>query len=266
MLKKLVLTVLVLVALIAGGVYYIWSNFDMLVKVAVEKYGTAATQTTVKLGGVDIALNTGAGTLNEFSMGNPAGFSSGKSISFKKITVDADIESFQGTGPIVIRRVVIQNPVVNYEIAGNGGSNLGTIVQNAKNYAESFGNNKKPKTATPSEPSSEKESRKVIIEELLVEEGEVSISQPALEKVSGKPMLAKLPTIRLTNIGKARGGATAAEVAEQLFGAITKSASQIAAGQLAGKIQDTIEKSVKGAVDEKNVGGTIDQLKGMIGQ
>ena len=48
--KKIVLgAVLVLFVTIGIGVYYLLSNLDMLVKVAIETYGSEATQTAVRV-------------------------------------------------------------------------------------------------------------------------------------------------------------------------------------------------------------------------
>ena len=48
--KKAILAVLVILVLaVAGGVYYITSNLDHLVKAAIEKYGSQATHTAVKV-------------------------------------------------------------------------------------------------------------------------------------------------------------------------------------------------------------------------
>jgi uncharacterized membrane protein len=74
MLKKIAIGIVVLLVIIAGAVYFLLSNLDSIVKAAIEKYGTAATQATVKLDSVKISLTSGEGRLNGLSVGNPKGF------------------------------------------------------------------------------------------------------------------------------------------------------------------------------------------------
>jgi len=49
MIKKIALALAVVVLAIAGAAYYFASNIDSIVKAVVERYGSEATQTSVKL-------------------------------------------------------------------------------------------------------------------------------------------------------------------------------------------------------------------------
>ena len=73
--KKLALgAFLVLLLSIGFGVYYLLSNLDSIVKAAIESYGSEATQTTVRVGKVQLKLTDGSGSISGLTVGNPKGF------------------------------------------------------------------------------------------------------------------------------------------------------------------------------------------------
>jgi len=252
MVKKLVTTLIVLCTILAAVGYYAYSNLDFYVKGAIEKYGTLATKTEVDLSGVHIGLTTGEGSLKDLKVANPAGFSEAKALSLGVIDVKLDPNSVMGNGPVIIREVTIDTPAVMFEVNTAGINNLQTLQKNVMAFASSAaGNSTEVKTAA-GEPA--KPVRKVIINDLYIRNGQITISQPALLK--GKVLTETLPTIHLANIGKAKNGALPAEVAKQVLGAITASASQVA-------MKDILKNSgaLKGVLD---MGGA--SLKGLLGR
>ena len=46
MMKKIAIGLVVLLGLIAGGVWYLFSNLDSFVKTAIQTYGSQATQSS----------------------------------------------------------------------------------------------------------------------------------------------------------------------------------------------------------------------------
>ncbi|MDH3311484.1 MAG: hypothetical protein OEM95_12535, partial [Gammaproteobacteria bacterium] len=73
--KKIILIfVLVLVAAIGAGLYYLFTNLDAIVKAAIEKAGSQTTQTAVRVDSVKIVLSEAAGTIKGLSIANPKGF------------------------------------------------------------------------------------------------------------------------------------------------------------------------------------------------
>jgi hypothetical protein len=88
-----------------------------------------------------------------------------------------------------------------------------------------------------------KGSKKVIIENLYVRDGQIGVSADFLQ---GKELNAGLPTIHLKDIGKEKKGATAAEVADQLLSEISKSATKVVSSLGVGKMMD----AAKGAAED----------------
>lgn len=273
MLKKLAIGLVVLIVIVGIGLNYLWANLDYYVKAAIEKYGSAATQASVTLDSVKLALTQGKGTLSGLSVGNPSGFDSGKALYLGEISVALDPHSVTGNGPIVIRKILIQKPQVTYEFTNSGDSNLQALARNTQNYASSFAGKKEaepaPAAAPKAPPSPAAPARKIIIDSLTIADGQVSITHPLLQ---GKQLKAPLPTIQLNNIGKSGGGATPAEVAKLILGAIQQEAGAVAKTnltQVLGNLNIGNLKDVPGGVVDKatgTLGGAGAQLKGLLGQ
>ncbi|MBX3453797.1 hypothetical protein [Ferrovibrio sp.] len=260
MMKKVALGILVVVLVVAGGAYYLLSNLDSLVKAAVETYGSEATQTRVSLGKVELKISDGQASLGDLKVMNPKGFSDSEAMSLGLISVKLDVANSNQT-LIVIKEVVIERPHISYEQAAAGG-NLETIQKNAQAYGQKMaggGAGGGGSSASSSASKTGKPEPKLVIENLYVRDGRIGISHAALQ---GRKLESSLPTIHLTDIGKAKGGATPAEVAERVLGSISQSASRVAVSDLQKQLGDQF-KGAAGAL-QQNSGGAADRLKGLL--
>ena len=255
MLKKIAIGVVVLLLVIAGGVYFLFSNLDSIIKAAIEKYGTAATLAEVKLDSVKISITSGEGALTGLTVGNPKGFTTPQALSLGLISVKLDTGSVTGSGPITIREIVIERPQVTYEVTNTGDSNLQTIQKNTMAYSGASGGGGGSSSTSGSGGGGQE--RKLIITDLYVRDGQIGISSTLLK---GKALSSPLPTIHLTNIGKDSGGASPAQVAQQVLGSITASASKVASADLSKELG-----TLKDAVGS-GAGGVTDQVKGLLGK
>jgi hypothetical protein len=238
---KKVLIGLVVVLVVIGGVgVYVFLSAGDIVKQVVEDVGSRATQTKVTLSGVDLSIQSGEAALKGFNMGNPTGFNSAKAMSFDLVSVKLDTGSLTGD-TILVKEVVIARPEIIYEISG-GGSNIGTIQKNVDSFAKAMGGGAGGGAAKKDESASG--GKKVIIENLYVRDGKVSVSANFLQ---GKAMGAPLPAIHLKDIGKAKGGATPAEVADQLLTAISQSAAKAVNSLDLGKMMEGAKGAAEGA-------------------
>jgi hypothetical protein len=254
--KKLGIALLILIVLIAGGVYYVLTNLNSIVKASIEKYGSEATQASVNLDSVNLKLTEGQASLSGLRVGNPQGFSTPSALKLGQIAVKLDVKSVAGTGPIVVHEIAIDKPEVTYEVRGNT-NNLETIQKNAADYANAVTGGGAPSGSASSGGS----ERKLIIEDLYIRDGQINVSHAALQ---GQSLSVPLPTIRLKNIGKSKGGATPAEVADKIVGAITASAAQVAAQALVAKLGSA--GTMVGAGAESGASTAGKALKGIFGQ
>jgi hypothetical protein len=270
--KKILIGLVVVIAIIAGGLFYVWHNLGSLIKTAVEEAGSRVTQVKVSLKEADTGkLTQGALALRGLVVGNPSGFKTDSAFRLGEISVKVDPSTVM-SDTIVVKEVVIASPEVTYEF-GASGSNIGTIQKNV----ESMAGGGKAGAASSDGGGAKK---KVVIENLYVRDGKVDVSADFLQ---GKKTGASLPTIHLTDIGKSSGGATPAQVAEQVVAAISKAATS-AVGKLdvgaikdalgkelgakMGDVQKTLEQGTGGATDalKKGTGGAGDALKGLLGK
>jgi hypothetical protein len=240
--KKIGIGLAVLVIIIAGAAWYLFANLDHYIKAAIEKYGSSATQASVTIDSVNLSITSGTGAISGLIVGNPQGFYTPNAIAVGTITVQLDTSTLRGTGPIVIKEIDINQPHVTYEVNGGGkglslhslnfnsNSNLAALQRNVQAYAAGPAGTTNP---APPSTTSTKPARKEIIDNLYVTGGQVGVSAPLLQ---GKTLTVPLPSIHLTGIGQASGGATAAQIAEQVLTAITNSAALTGAASLMKEI------------------------------
>lgn len=125
--KKTILSIVVLVIIaIAGGVYYVLTNLDSLVKQAIETYGSEATHTAVRVKGVNIRLKQASASVTGLTVANPAGFNTPNAFSLGQIATRLDIRN-TSKDHIVIDEVRIKDPQVFYEVNAERQGNLNQL-------------------------------------------------------------------------------------------------------------------------------------------
>ncbi len=287
--KKVLIGFAVILIVVIGAGIYLYSNLGDIIKAAVEEYGSDATQATVSLNGVDLDVTSGKAGLSGFVVGNPSGFETPSAFELGAIAVQIDPSSLD-TDTIVIKSVAINAPKVTYELGGSG-SNIDAIQSNVDAYAKRFGG------GGGGSSSSGGNEKKLVIERLTITGGEVNVSAAFL---GGKTLGTPLPDITLTDIGKDSGGASPAEVIQQVIDSMTsgigsavgtlnldglakeaeaqakKALEGVTSGATdavksategAGAAGDAASDAVKGAGDAASdaVKGAGDALKGLLG-
>jgi len=273
MVKKIGIGLVILLLLIAGGVYYVFSNLNELVRTAVEEAGSRSTSVAVTLGEVDINISEASASMGNLNVANPAGFQTDYAFNLGAIKVSIDSDSI-GQNPIIVKEVVVTSPKVIYEV-GDGLSNIETIQANVDRFIKDTVG----ESSGGGESSSGGDEQKVVINDLYIRGAEVSVSAPFL---GGEPLGTTVPDIHLSDIGKDEGGADPAEVASQVIdqllagvtGAVGKlnlddlakgatEALQGAAEEAAGAVEG-ISEGAGGAVEDatEGVGDTINNLFG----
>lgn len=208
--RAILIGLAVLAVAVAGGVYFILSSLEAIVKAAVEEVGSEVTGTQVTLTDVKITLTDGKGTLRGFLMTNPQGFAEGEAFKFDEVSVIIDPTTiFDDT--VVIEEVLIVGPRITYAI-GETTSNIETIQGNVDTYMGEDGGGSGGEAA---------DGPNFVIKNLYFHDGKVSVSAPGL---IDEGLGTDLPNIHLTDIGKDGKGATPAEAAEEIIDAVIKAA------------------------------------------
>ncbi len=253
--KKILIGLVGLLVIVLGISIYVFSSLDGIVKNAIETYGSEATGTQVSVANVKIALKSGAGKISGLNVGNPKGYSASNVFELGEISTKIDTGTVT-ENPVIIDELIIRSPVVFYEINKAGVSNVDVLK---KNLAQAGGASEKASEESTGKPL------KFIIRKLVVEGGKASVRIAAL---GNTVQHVNIPRIRLSDVGKKSGGATAAEVAQilgkHLVKSVKKSVATLGVKQYLGKSADMLKKGALGKVGS-GLGGVVGGAGGKVG-
>lgn len=125
--KKGLIIFLLLLAVIAGGLFYLLNNAGGLIKEQIETQGSNFLGTSVSVFNVDLALTEGRLTISDLDVENPEGFSQADAFSLDSVTLDLGDISGE---PYTVQTVSVNAPEILYEVDANGGGNLLVLKDN----------------------------------------------------------------------------------------------------------------------------------------
>jgi hypothetical protein len=228
--KVLLLFTLIVVIGIGIGTWYLLTNLDAIVKAAIEKYGSEATQTAVRVNSVKLDLTgdmIGSGAINGLTVGNPKGFESKQAISLGEVSTSIDLKSLTGQ-PYIIEDITVRAPKVFVEINADKKTNLNEIKKNLTQGASA-------QKAEPAKPM-EKQPPRLILRRVLFTDGTIDARVVPLNK----DYQLKLPTLNLRNLGGQNGGTPQ---------------------ELAREILDRIIDAARAEIKKKGIDAEIEKLK-----
>jgi hypothetical protein len=206
--KKVILPIVIVIPVCALLVYLVGGA--ILSKVAsagVEAFLPQMTGTPVRMDSLQVSPLTGSGTVSGFVLGNPEGYKSDYSIAFDEAHLDVAPFSILGDR-ILIERVRVRAPRFNYERKLLG-SNIKEILDNIQ---AASGRVPDDAEIPPDAPVPvEKTPIRIEIRELIIEEGQVSLS------AAGATVPLPLPRIVLRDLGTAKGGIPPGEMAFEVM-------------------------------------------------
>lgn len=231
-----------------------------IIKKAVTTVGPKALGAPVALESVQVSPFTGLVHLKGLVIGNPEGFHTDSAAQIGEFKVQLDLASLL-TDKIIIKEILIDGPQITYEKSLRS-SNFTELQKNVEAFVgpqEAAAEESVP----GDEPVETKPAKKVQIDKLLVQNGKVKISVTALK---GNAMTVPLPKIEKEGIGADKGGATVADAAKEVWGAIMGGIKSAASGggdllkgagsavtDGAGAAVNTVKDSASGLI--KGVGG-----------
>ncbi len=204
--KKVILGFsLVIVIALAVAVYYLLTNLDAIVKAAIEKHGSAATQTAVRVDRVKIILQDGSGTLQGLTVASPKGFAAPNAFSLGQIKTAINLSSLKEE-PYIIDEITVRAPQVFLEINNDKKNNLNELKKKL-----SVG---KPTDQPEREADQTADAGpRLIIKRILFTDGNLNALVVPLKN---KEYQLKLPTITMNNLGGSKG-ATSTELATEII-------------------------------------------------
>ncbi len=241
--KWLIRIVVVLAVLVVAVAWFFWTQLDNLIKFGIEQGAPPVVQTSVKVDKVQLSPFSGTGLVEGFVIGNPKGFNGPYALRVGRAEIALDTGSVS-KDKLVIKSIRIADPEINLE-AGPSGTNLKHIAENAKNFAaKESAAMTGADNAGPSAGDSEKPKKKLKlqVDELVITGAKVSASAAGI--VPGANASAKLPEIRLTNLGTDAGGITPADLTSLLLNRLSSDAAKASIGdQLKGILEGKLEGS-----------------------
>lgn len=204
--KILILTGVFVVAVVAVVVFFV-TNINSIVKSAIERYGSAAVKTSVRVSSVSLKLTEGSGTIKGLTVANPRGFSSSHVLSLGSISVRIEPRSVT-SGVVVIDEVRITAPQVVYEINDSGVSNVDILRKNIESQGPTV-----PKRSPGAGKAADREKR-LHIKKLIVETARADVRVAGLAERQQT-----LKKIEITDIG-GHAGATPEQATRQILSAI----------------------------------------------
>src|SRR3954471_16819555 len=105
--KRILLALIAVVVVAAAGVtWLVMTKGNEIVASAIERYGSAATGTSVDVGSVELALTQGRGNIKGLTIDNPSGYSTSYFLKVDDIALAVDLSSLGGRVPIVKEAVM----------------------------------------------------------------------------------------------------------------------------------------------------------------
>ena len=234
--KKILIALGVLVVVIAIAIYFVLGNLDSIVKKAIEHFGSEVTQTAVRVKKVHIDLAKGSGGIYGLTIANPKGFSSKPAVSLGEASIKLDLKALS-KDLVVIDRVTVSKPEINYEMDAKRQGNLNTLYTNVSKSMPSGGKETTEGGAGP----------KLIIRKMDFSDGAISA---LIVPLNNKTYPAKLPAIHMTNLGAPKG-ATGGEIAKQVLSRLTKTARDAVQKQIMDQYVNKELDKLKGQVDSR---------------
>jgi hypothetical protein len=211
--KKGVIIGALVLLVIAGVLVSVLTNLNAIVKAAIERYGSEATRTAVRVSSVSIELASGRGALTGLSVANPRGFISPHVFLLNQVSLKISVKSLSG-GAIIIDQVRVSGPQVFIDIGRSGETNLEVIRKNL--------------TSAEGAPEGRAAGRKgkdvrLVIRKFIFENGTVHVHAPHRNEKA----TVSLPRLELTAIG-GDGGVTAGQAAKVIASALAEEAARAA--------------------------------------
>ena len=256
--KKALIVILVLVVLGVVGVIVLLGSLGTIVKSGVERIGSDATLAPVTVESVELSAQSGKGALRGLKVGNPEGFATDGAIALGEISLELDTSTLT-SDTIVVKDVLISGPEITYEISGIGTtSNISAIRDNVDAYVKRMVGESAPSETPSSESPSESGGKKIVIENLRIEKGQIHVSATFLQ---GHKAGVALPAVHLENLGKDEGGLSPEEIAAEVLDALTAGVGKAVASLDLEKLGKGIQDGVEDAVD-----GALEGVKGIFGK
>ncbi|WP_455208915.1 hypothetical protein [Kaarinaea lacus] len=226
---------LILIIIIAGGVYYVFSNLDTIAKTAIEKYGSETTNTTVLVDKVKIRLAEGSATINGLTIANPDNFSLPNAFTLGEITADINLD--KTTGELVaVDLINIEAPAVFYEINAERKGSLNVLKDNL-----GVGTSTPSDSNDTSSANTQNQPLQISIARFILKDAKLHVKVIPL---NDKTYELTLPPLELTNLS-----GTPPQITKQLLSQLIDHAQKVIQKQGLDKELDALKAKAQERID-----------------
>lgn len=233
---------IIVLAVVAAGVF-IALNSGNLVKRGIEEFGPEFLGADVSVSEVNLALSEGSAQVKGLNIGNPAGFGGGHLMKLDEIKVVLDPQQISNT--LVVMKQVLVDGADIAAVAKGKRTNVQQLMDNLDSAAGS---------SEGSASESAGPEMKFIVDRFDFTNANASLSSDIVGDLA-----MEIPDIHLKNIGRKTDGATAAELAQQIFKPISAAISKAAVSQ--GLDVEGVKQNVQQKAREKLTEGLRGFLK-----
>ncbi|PCH62613.1 MAG: hypothetical protein COC19_02575 [SAR86 cluster bacterium] len=206
MLKKLLISVVVIVAAIGiGGYFYMGS----LLAKGIETVGSEVLGTEVKVASVSLSPLSGSGSITGLIIDNLEGFSADTIMELGELSIEVDIASVF-TDTIVVNSIVINQPQITYE-ARLSGSNLSALLDRLSSS----------ETESSASEDADGAGKSIIIRDLVIDGARVNL----VSALASAPI--PLPRLHLQDIGEPGDSVSMVEAGKRVIAAISSSILEV---------------------------------------
>lgn len=233
--KRILFGLIAVVVLAAAGVtWLVMTKGNEFVASAIERYGSAATGTSVRVGSVDLALTQGRGDVKGLTIGNPPGYSSSHFLKIDDIELAMDLGSLAGRVPVV-KEARVDAAHLNAEQHGQT-TNLMDIEQRITG----------PASKTAPQGDAKDESR-IIIDRFRLTHGRITLTSDLLKH----PEELELADVSIDGIGRASGGVTYDQAAQAVLDPILRATRNAVEARLRKAAEDAARDKAESALSDR---------------
>lgn len=238
-----------IVILFCVAIITVYLSIGSVITTSVESYGSAITQTNVKLRETEFSPTTGEAELLDLSVASPAPYTAQPAFLSPRIKMQIDPQTVNND-TIVIKRVEIEAPEITYEIT-NSGDNLRAIRTRIKEAITK-------ESSGPFPTDRLGPMKKFIVNDLYITNAVVIVQA---EDLIGKKATALLETLHLEDLGQEEDGLFPAALIEKIYGPLLQ-ATTLAALSTDLNLSDQALNILRGASDETEE--VIDRLRNLL--
>ena len=240
--KRWLVGAAIVVAVLGGGLFWLYTSLDFVVKSTIERFGPDIVGAAVRVHEVKISAIDGRGTLRGIEIGNPPGYSSPRALRAGLVTVSVEPATLRSE-VVVIREILVDAPEISYELRG-GTNNLESIGRNISAYVKGA----EGEPGSKGRAAKKAPGRRYVIGRIALRGARVTMTNPLLK---GGGITFELADVDLRDIGKRSGGVSAAQAAAIVTDAIL--------ARIAQRVLTNIDALRKGGVE-----GALDALRGLV--